>query len=181
MVLASCCLGTSGLSANADHWRCFVSPFILTGVVRGNEILCQLIILGIGLWLLAPQSESKCAVTVRLLNNPFYLNCFCHSFDSEGNVAQRSDSSGGVLSNFFFAGHGGILSGSLSEPFGYKAQVGYYTDTETGPKFTHRRDAENAKMAQRNELGHYRRPTSFITHPFMCYPFYLSFRFDFEF
>ena len=55
-----------------------------------------------------------------------------YSFDSEGNVAQRSDSSGSVLSNYLFAAHGAILSGSLSEQFGYKAQFGYYTDNETG-------------------------------------------------
>ena len=55
-----------------------------------------------------------------------------YSFDSEGNVSQRSDVSGGVLSNYLFAAHGSVLSGTLNEPFGYRAQVGYYTDNETG-------------------------------------------------
>lgn len=55
-----------------------------------------------------------------------------YSFDSEGNVAQRSDMAGTVLSNHLFSAHGGVLTGSLSDPFGYKAQVGYYTDSETG-------------------------------------------------
>jgi RHS repeat-associated protein len=55
-----------------------------------------------------------------------------YSFDSEGNVSQRSDATGGVLSNYLFAAHGSILSGSSNEPFSYKAQFGYYTDNETG-------------------------------------------------
>jgi RHS repeat-associated protein len=62
-----------------------------------------------------------------------------YSFDSEGNVTQRADAGGNVLSNYFFAAHGVMLSGSLTEPFGYKAQVGYYTDIETGLQLlTHR-------------------------------------------
>ena len=55
-----------------------------------------------------------------------------YSFDSEGNVAQRSDSGGTILSSFLFIAHGTILYGSLNEPFGYAAQYGYYTDNETG-------------------------------------------------
>jgi RHS repeat-associated protein len=62
-----------------------------------------------------------------------------YSFDSEGNVAQRSNMAGTVLSNHFFDSHGTSQSGSLSEPFGYKAQFGYYTDLETGLQLlTHR-------------------------------------------
>jgi RHS repeat-associated protein len=55
-----------------------------------------------------------------------------YSFDSEGNTAQRSDSSGSVLTNFSLSSHGALLSGTLSDPFGYKGKVGYYTDTESG-------------------------------------------------
>ena len=62
-----------------------------------------------------------------------------YSFDSEGNVAQRSDASGTVLSNYLFSAHGSVLSGTLTDPFGYKAQFGYYTDTDTGLQLlTHR-------------------------------------------
>jgi hypothetical protein len=39
-----------------------------------------------------------------------------YTFDSEGNVSQRSDASGSVLANYLFSGHGSILSGTLSEP-----------------------------------------------------------------
>jgi RHS repeat-associated protein len=62
-----------------------------------------------------------------------------YSFDSEGNVTQRSSSAGTVLSDHMFDSHGAVSSGSLSEPFGYKAQSGYYTDLETGLQLlTHR-------------------------------------------
>jgi RHS repeat-associated protein len=52
--------------------------------------------------------------------------------DSEGNVAQRTDSSGAVASDHLFDVHGVGLNGALTEPFGYNAQFGYYTDYETG-------------------------------------------------
>ncbi|HEY3039307.1 MAG TPA: RHS repeat-associated core domain-containing protein [Pyrinomonadaceae bacterium] len=62
-----------------------------------------------------------------------------YTFDSEGNVSQRSDASGVVLTNHLFSAHGSSLSGVLAEPFGYKAEFGYYTDTETGLQLlTHR-------------------------------------------
>jgi RHS repeat-associated protein len=55
-----------------------------------------------------------------------------YSFDSEGNVSQRTDSTGAVFSNQLFAAHGMNLSGGSSDPFGYKARSGYYSDTESG-------------------------------------------------
>jgi RHS repeat-associated protein len=62
-----------------------------------------------------------------------------YSFDSEGNVAEQSDSSGAVLSEHLFSAHGNVLSGNLVDPFGYKAEFGYYTDNETGHQLlTHR-------------------------------------------
>jgi RHS repeat-associated protein len=62
-----------------------------------------------------------------------------YSFDSEGNVTQRSDETGSVLSIHFFSAHGSTLSGASTDPFGYKAQFGYYTDNETGLQLlTHR-------------------------------------------
>jgi RHS repeat-associated protein len=78
-----------------------------------------------------------------------------YSFDSEGNVSQRSDFSGAVLSNLF-AAHGGILSGSLTEPFGYKAQFGYYTDRETGLQLlTHRYyDPNSGRFLTRDPIGY---------------------------
>jgi RHS repeat-associated protein len=62
-----------------------------------------------------------------------------YSFDSEGNVAERSDSSGSVVLDHWFSAHGAILSGVSTDPFGYKAQFGYYTDNENGLQLlTHR-------------------------------------------
>jgi RHS repeat-associated protein len=55
-----------------------------------------------------------------------------YSLDSEGNVANRHDGTGNVISNHMFTAHGSALGGSASDPFGYKAQFGYYSDNETG-------------------------------------------------
>jgi RHS repeat-associated protein len=79
-----------------------------------------------------------------------------YSFDSEGNVSQRSNGSGAVLSNYLFAAHGATLNGTLSEPFGYKAQFGYYTDTETGLQLlTHRYYDPNAgRFVTRDPIGY---------------------------
>jgi RHS repeat-associated protein len=79
-----------------------------------------------------------------------------YSFDSEGNVAQRSDVSGNILSNLMFGAHGSILSGSLSDPFGYKAQTGYYTDMETGLQLlTHRYyDPQTGRFLTRDPIGY---------------------------
>jgi len=79
-----------------------------------------------------------------------------YSFDSEGNVAQRSDSSGSVLSTYYFSAQGSILSGTLSEPFGYKGQVGYYTDNETELQLlTHRYyDPSGGRFLTHDPIGY---------------------------
>jgi RHS repeat-associated protein len=59
-------------------------------------------------------------------------NSTFYSFDSEGNVVHRSDGSGAVLTNYLFSGYGTVVSGTLGEPFGYRGQAGYYSDSETG-------------------------------------------------
>jgi RHS repeat-associated protein len=55
-----------------------------------------------------------------------------YAFDSEGNLAQRTNATGVVVSDHLFDAHGVSLNGTLTEPFGYKGQFGYYTDNETG-------------------------------------------------
>jgi RHS repeat-associated protein len=79
-----------------------------------------------------------------------------YSVDSEGNVAQRTDSGGSVLTNHLFTAHGSVLSGTLSEPFGYKAQAGYYTDNETGLQLlTHRYyDPQTGRFITRDPIGY---------------------------
>ena len=79
-----------------------------------------------------------------------------YTFDSEGNVAQRSDATGTVLSNHLLDSHGALRSGSLSGPFGYKGQFGYYTDLETGLQLlTHRYyDPTTSRFLTRDPIGY---------------------------
>lgn len=79
-----------------------------------------------------------------------------YSFDSEGNVSQRSDGSGSLLSNHVFSAHGSTLSGTLTEPFGYKAQFGYYTDMESGLQLlTHRYyDPSSGRFLTRDPISY---------------------------
>jgi len=79
-----------------------------------------------------------------------------YSFDSEGNVAQRSDDQGTVLSNHLFSAHGSSLNGALSDPFGYKARFGYYTDNETGLQLLTRRyyDPSSGRFLTRDPLSY---------------------------
>ena len=82
-------------------------------------------------------------------------NSIFYSFDSEGNVAQRTDSSGAVLTNNLFDAHGNSLSGGVTDPFSYKAQLGYYTDAETGLQIlTHRYyDPETGRFLTTDPIG----------------------------
>ena len=53
-------------------------------------------------------------------------------YDPQGNVAQRLDGAGQVLSSDQYDAWGNLLSGGdPTDPCGYRAQVGYYTDHET--------------------------------------------------
>ncbi len=56
-----------------------------------------------------------------------------YAFDPQGNVTQRVDSDRQVLSSSIFDAHGvGQSTSTAPDPFGYRGQFGYYTDTETG-------------------------------------------------
>ena len=56
-----------------------------------------------------------------------------YQYDQQGNVIQRLDDSGNVLSSDLYDAYGNLLSGGdTSDPYGYNAQDGYYTDHETG-------------------------------------------------
>lgn len=79
-----------------------------------------------------------------------------YSCDSEGNVAQRSSAIGSILSHHLYSAHGSVLSGALNEPFGYKAQFGYYTDNETGLQLlTHRYyDPSRGRFLTRDPIGY---------------------------
>ncbi|MBS1708233.1 MAG: hypothetical protein JSS65_05865 [Armatimonadetes bacterium] len=58
-----------------------------------------------------------------------------YSFDQQGNLAQRADSTGAVLTTSGYPAFGysaslGVPNGGHSDPFGYNAQWGYYLDRE---------------------------------------------------
>jgi RHS repeat-associated protein len=56
-----------------------------------------------------------------------------YSFDPQGSVAQRLDAGANVLTSMMFDAHGvGHATAATSDPYGYKAQRGYYRDVETG-------------------------------------------------
>ncbi len=62
-----------------------------------------------------------------------------YSFDAQGSAAQKMDANGLILSSHLFSAHGTALSGPVTDPFGYKAQFGYYTENESGLQLlTHR-------------------------------------------
>jgi len=79
-----------------------------------------------------------------------------YTFDSEGNVAQRIDSTASVLSNHFFKAYGDGLNGTLTEPFGYRAKFGYYTDIETGLQLLTNRyyDPQAGRFLTRDPIGY---------------------------
>jgi len=79
-----------------------------------------------------------------------------YAFDSEGNVAQRIDASASVLSNHLFRAYGDALNGSFSEPFGYRAKFGYYTDIETGLQLLTNRyyDSQAGRFLTRDPIGY---------------------------
>lgn len=77
-------------------------------------------------------------------------------FDPEGNVAQRTDSSASVLSDHLFNVHGTSLNTTLTEPFGYRAKFGYYTDNETNLQLLTNRyyDPATGRFLTRDPIGY---------------------------
>jgi len=80
-----------------------------------------------------------------------------YTFDPQGSVAQRLDGAGNVLTSHVFDAHGvGQSSGTVSDPYGYCAQWGYYTDRETGLLLlTHRYyDPGTGRFLTRDPIGY---------------------------
>lgn len=62
-----------------------------------------------------------------------------YTYDPQGSVVQTLNSSGTVTSTQLYDAYGNLLAGTATAPFGYGAQYGYYTDSETGLQLlTHR-------------------------------------------
>src|SRR5579884_125024 len=76
----------------------------------------------------------------RLISRRTSTGNIFYTFDPQGNVAQKLDGSGNVLSSNVYDAFGiPKAGGATSDPFGFEAQHGYYTDTETGLQLlTHR-------------------------------------------
>ena len=80
-----------------------------------------------------------------------------YTFDERGNVAQRTDGTGAVLSTDLYDAYGKLLSGGAAgDPWGFEAQSGYYTDSETGLILcTHRYyDPNTGRFLTRDPLGY---------------------------
>jgi RHS repeat-associated protein len=80
-----------------------------------------------------------------------------YAFDPQGSVAQRLTAGGAVLTSHMFDAHGtGASSGATSDPHGYKARQGYYTDQETGLLLlTHRYyDPGTGRFLTRDPIGY---------------------------
>jgi RHS repeat-associated protein len=79
-----------------------------------------------------------------------------YQFDPQGSVAQRLNSAGAVLSSDMYDAYGfGQSTGSPSDPWGYGAQWGYFTDRETGLLLlTHRYyDPSAGRFLNRDPIG----------------------------
>lgn len=79
-----------------------------------------------------------------------------YTFDERGNVTQRMSDTGSVLSSDLYDAYGTRSSTGGSDVFGFGAQAGYYTDTETGLILcTHRYyDPSNRRWLTRDPLGY---------------------------
>jgi RHS repeat-associated protein len=75
-----------------------------------------------------------------LVSRRFGASSTFYTFDPQGNVAQRLDAGGTVLTSCTFDAFGTAATAlPANEPFGHEAQFGYYTDSETGLELlTHR-------------------------------------------
>ena len=79
-----------------------------------------------------------------------------YTFDQQGNVTQRLDASGTVLSASTFDSYGmESTSGSPSDPFGYNGQWGYIEDRETGLYYCQNRyfDPNTGRWVNRDPIG----------------------------
>ena len=80
-----------------------------------------------------------------------------YTFDERGNISQRLSSIGTVASSDLYDAYGSRTgTAAQADPFGYGAQAGYYTDTETGLVLcTHRYyDPAAGRWLTRDPIGY---------------------------
>lgn len=79
-----------------------------------------------------------------------------YSFDPEGNIAQRTDDNGAILNNSMFGVGGTPLGGTVLDVFGYRAQSGYLSDTETGLQLLTERyyDPDTGRFLTQDPIGY---------------------------
>ena len=84
-------------------------------------------------------------------SNTFY------TFDPQGNVAQKLDASGNILSSSVYDAFGAAKAGGTTgDPFGFGARTGHYTDNETGFQLLVHRyyDASAGRFLTRDPIGY---------------------------
>ena len=80
-----------------------------------------------------------------------------YTFDPQGSIAQRLDATGNLLATSAFDAFGaGSSTTAASDPFGYGAQWGYYTDAETGLLLLGHRyyDPASGRFLTRDPIGY---------------------------
>ena len=71
--------------------------------------------------------------TTRLISRHAGATSTFYTFDAQGNVAQRLNSAGAVVSDSVYDSYGmATTSGTAADAFGYGGQFGYYSDQSTG-------------------------------------------------
>lgn len=77
-------------------------------------------------------------------------------FDHQGSVAQRLNASQSVLTSDVYDAHGNRITGSTTDVWAYKAQWGYYRDTETGLYLCTFRyyDPQTGRFLTRDPIGY---------------------------
>jgi RHS repeat-associated protein len=82
---------------------------------------------------LAVSAVNTFGLTGLLARNEIVGREIWYQFDSQGNISQRLDANVNVLSTDMYDAWGNLKAGGdTTDPFGYHAQDGYYTDHETG-------------------------------------------------
>jgi RHS repeat-associated protein len=90
-----------------------------------------------------------------LLSRHTSASSLSYTFDPRGNIVQRLDGSGAVVSSSLYDGFGvATNTGGPIDPFGFGSQYGYYADVETGMQLLGHRyyDPQEGRFITRDPL-----------------------------